>query len=183
MNAGIVGAALGVALSAGCAGARIDVTAERARYPLSMSGVVRDNTGRLHDRHSLEKVGTLQAGRTRVGILYSAVTLPSSYDISDDVNAQVAAARGEAVVGLTVAVEGGCDALNMFPLLNALPIWPGCVPVSITGDIVRRKPRLPAAPAPAPGTPPAVPALAPETPAAPAILPPQPALPAPSEAQ
>jgi hypothetical protein len=45
----------------------------------------------------------------------------------------------EAVVGLTVSIAGGCGWLNGFPILNALPVWPGCVPVRLTGDIVRRR--------------------------------------------
>ena len=41
------------------------------------------------------------------------------------INAQVAAAGGEAVVGLTISVGDGCGWLNGFPILNALPVWPG----------------------------------------------------------
>jgi len=53
---------------------------------------------------------------------------------------------GEAVVGLTVTVSDACDVLNVFPILNIIPLWPGCVPVTITGDIVRRRPVAAAAP-------------------------------------
>ena len=52
---------------------------------------------------------------------------------------EIAAAGGEAVVGLTVSVGDGCGWLNGFPIGNALPFWPGCVPVRLTGDIVRRR--------------------------------------------
>jgi hypothetical protein len=129
-------AALGV-LVVGCAGARVQVTAATSSYPLSMSGGVRDLDGKLYARPSLKKVGDFYVEKTRVGILYSAVT-PRSFDISDDVNAQVAGVKGEAVINLEVTVSEGCATLNGMPVLNALPIWPGCIPVIITGDIVRR---------------------------------------------
>lgn len=128
-----------VAAAAGCAGARVEVTAERSRYAISMSELVRDQTGRLHDRSSLEKVGDFKSGGTRIGFFYSLLTIPWTLDVSDDVNAQVSAAGGEAIVRAAVTVAGSCDVLNSFPFLNALPLWPGCVPVTVTGDIVRRK--------------------------------------------
>jgi hypothetical protein len=133
-------AALVVALFAGCAGARVSVTAERARYPISFSGSVRDANGELRPRSSLVKVGELAASQTRMGFFYSGATPRSSYDISDEVNAQVEAAHGEAVVYLTITVSDSCNVLNAFPVLNALPFWPGCVPLDVTGEIVRRRP-------------------------------------------
>ncbi len=122
----------------GCAGARVRVTAERARYPLSLSTGVRDSQGRLYDDRTLVKVGTLDVQETTFGILYSAAALPPTRDFSDDINRQVAAAGGEAVVDLQIGLGGGCGWLNGFPILNALPLWPGCVAVRLTGDIVRR---------------------------------------------
>jgi len=77
---------------------------------------------------------------------------PRTWDISEEVNRQVEAVGGEAVVNFAVETSNGCDVLNMFPIFNVLPIWPGCVPVTIYGDIVRRAPPVPmwiASPAPA----------------------------------
>jgi hypothetical protein len=128
------------AFGVGCAGARVNVTADRARYPISFSGSVRDASGELRLRPSLVKVADLSIDGTRVGLLYSGVTPRSTCDISDEVNAQVAAAGGEAVVFLTITASDGCNVLNGMPVLNALPIWPGCVPLAITGEIVRRRP-------------------------------------------
>jgi hypothetical protein len=146
-----------VLAAGGCAGASVEVTAERARYPVSMSGLVRDGTGVIHGPWSLQRVGMLRTEATRFGFLYSTATAQPRYDISDEVNAQVAAARGEAVVNLSVTVSARCGKLNMFPFLGILPFWPGCVPVSIMGDIVRRWP----APAPAPTLAPPAPPSAP----------------------
>jgi hypothetical protein len=134
-----LGLLLAGVLAAGCAGARIDVTANRARYPMSLSPVVRDASGRLYDARTLVKVGWLDVRKTTVGFAYAALTVPSSRDFSDEINAQVAAAGGEAVVGLSIESGTGCDFINVFPILNALPVWPGCVPVRLTGDIVRRR--------------------------------------------
>jgi hypothetical protein len=131
-------AALGALLACGCAGARVVVSADSARYPVSFSGVVRDRSGHIYDRHALTKVGRFSAERTPVGIFYSAWTLPSTYDISDELNLQVASSCGEAVVNLAISISDACTVLNGFPFLNALPSWPGCIPLTITGDIVRR---------------------------------------------
>ena len=131
--------ALGMLVASGCAGARVEMTADRARYPLSLSPAVRDDNGRLYDARSLVKVGWLDVRKTTPGFIYSALTVPPTRDFSDEINAQVAAAGGEAVVGLTISIGGGCGWLNGLPILNALPIWPGCVPVRLTGDIVRRR--------------------------------------------
>lgn len=51
----------------------------------------------------------------------------------------VTAAQGEAIINLSVTVSEGCALLNSFPVLNVLPIWPGCVPITIEGEIVRSR--------------------------------------------
>jgi hypothetical protein len=129
----------GALLASGCAGARVQVTADRAHYPLSLSSVVRDGNGRIYGARSLVKVGWLDVRKTTPGLAYSALTIPATRDFSDEINAQIAAAGGEAVVGLALSVRGSCGWLNGFPILNALPFWPGCVPVRLTGDIVKRR--------------------------------------------
>jgi len=131
--------AFGILALSGCAGARVNVTADRARYPLSFSPVVRDASGRPYDARGWVKVGWLDVRKTTPGFVYSALTVPPTRDFSEEINAQVAAAGGEAVVDLSVTIGGGCGWLNGFPILNALPVWPGCVPVRLTGDIVRRR--------------------------------------------
>lgn len=124
----------------GCAGSRVNVTAVRSRYPISLSPKLRDSSGALYDDNSLSRTGRFLAGRTTVGFFYSGLGVPPTYDISDQVNAQVRAASGEGVTNLTVTISGSCAVLNGFPLLNILPVWPGCLPLSISGDIVRRRP-------------------------------------------
>lgn len=60
-------AALG---GSGCAGARVNVTADHARYPLSLSSVVRDANGRPYDARTLIKVGWLDVRKTTPGFLF-----------------------------------------------------------------------------------------------------------------
>ncbi len=125
--------------AAGCAGARVNVTAERAQYPISLSDAVRDPSGALYAPQSLQRVGDFSLEASRMGVFYSLWTPRANLDISDAVNVQVAAAKGEAVIRLSVTVSDSCAVLNAMPVLNVLPLWPGCVPVSISGQIVRRK--------------------------------------------
>jgi hypothetical protein len=129
-----------LATSVGCAGARVSITADTAKYPISFSGAVRDRGGVLYAGPTLQKVGAFAAERTSVGLLYSTVSLPGTWDVSEEINRQVQAAGGEAVINFRLAVTSSCTALNAFPLLNALPIWPGCSPLEATGDIVVRAP-------------------------------------------
>jgi hypothetical protein len=141
---------LGVLL-VGCAGANVQVTAPSALYPISMSDTVRDDSGTLLDVHSMKIVSGFHLEATRVGILYSGVMPHGTLDISDAVNAQVSAAQGDAVVRLSVTVEDSCNVLNTLPVLNAIPFWPGCVPVVLDGLIIRRRPpSQPALPSTAP---------------------------------
>jgi hypothetical protein len=135
-------------LVAGCAGANVDVTARGAAYPISMSGSVRDNDGTLLDMRSMKIVSGFHLETTRIGILYSGVTPRSTLDISDAVNEQVSAAQGEAIIRLSVTVDERCDVLNSLPVLNAIPVWPGCVPVILDGLIVKRRPPSPPPPQP-----------------------------------
>ncbi|MCA9589896.1 MAG: hypothetical protein KC657_31545 [Myxococcales bacterium] len=129
-------AAIGALLCAsGCAGARTNVVAPNAAYPISMSQGVRDADGRLVARDRLTKLASLESRATAWSMLYSYVPLTPETDISDVVNAQVKAAGGDAVLNLRV-MAGNC-ATQWFFGLNVLPFWPGCLNVRVEGDIVK----------------------------------------------
>jgi hypothetical protein len=130
-------AMVGLGLMAGCAGANVNILANNARFPISMSPVVRDQSGVLLDGQSLARVGEFEASSTKFAILYS-MSSTGTFDISEAVNQQVAAAGGEAIVNFKIRADDGCTLMNTFPILNILPFWPGCIPVTVTGDIVRR---------------------------------------------
>jgi hypothetical protein len=119
----------------GCAGGRTTLVANDARYPISMSPGVRDSDGSLVEKERRETVGTFRDERTAWGMLYSGVKLTPKKDISSQVNRQVATVKGDAVVNLRVRTTH-C-AWNFVPVLNLLPIWPGCTNVHVEGDIVR----------------------------------------------
>ena len=87
----------------------------------------------------MDAVGTFSSSKSSYGMFYSALGASPHYDVSDDVNRQVSSVGGEAIIDATVSVTTDCNALNGFPILNAIPIWPGCVHVLISGAIVRRK--------------------------------------------
>ena len=135
-------------LATGCAGARTVVTADTSRYPISFSQGVRDSTGRLWTAGEMIPVGKLLIDYTATGLGYSYGTIGARRDISNQVNAQVSRAGGEAVVNLWVEVKPNCNFLNGFGLFSWLPFWPGCTPVVIRGDIVKRNPLLMSTPHP-----------------------------------
>lgn len=119
----------------GCAGARTEIVAPHAAVPISLSHAVRAADGALVPAADREVVGTFHDERMAWGLFYSAVKLTPEKDISDEVNAQVARAGGDAVVMLRI--EAHACAASYFAVLNALPVWPGCTKVTIDGDIVR----------------------------------------------
>ena len=86
--------ALVLAVAAGCAGARVTVTAERATYPIPCPIASATTAAAFYERRELQTIGKLQTDATRLGFLYLALTPRSTIDISDAVNAQVAAAEG-----------------------------------------------------------------------------------------
>jgi hypothetical protein len=124
------------AFLSGCAGGRSMVVARDAEYPVSLSRGVRDAQGMLVPAADRSVVGKLHVVQKAWTILWSAVTINPEMDISRQVNAQVAAAQGDAVVHLTLVTKH-CD-LNYFAFpFGLLPIWPSCADVDITGDIVK----------------------------------------------
>lgn len=118
-----------------CAGGRTNIVAPDARYPVSMTAAVRDTDGTLVSKDRKVLVGRMEDERRSWGMVYSAVKLNPKQDISQLVNRQVRASGGDAVVNLQVA-SSHCG-WNFVPLLNLLPVWPGCTIVHLRGDIVR----------------------------------------------
>ena len=130
-------------LATGCAGGHARLSFDSAAYPVSLSPTVPDNDGQILAPERFEVVGVLSVQTKAWAIFYSAVPLQGKRDVSSDINAQVAEHGGEGVVNLRI-VSKQCK-INHAWVINALPIWPGCSDVTLTGDIIRR-----AAPSPAP---------------------------------
>ncbi len=123
---------------AGCAGARPVVKFDTSRYPVSLSGTVMDRNGRFLGPEARTTVGRFSSSKTGVAVGYSHAAM-NKVDFSDEVNRQVAAVNGDAVVNLEVATTDSCMCLNMVWITQALPIFPGCVKVVAEGDIIRAR--------------------------------------------
>lgn len=130
-------AILPVLLLAGCIGARQEIGFADAAVPLSFSGELLDARGQSASGEQLEVVGRLGAKQRGWSLFWTLLPL-KRIDFSGEVNAQVAAAAGEAVINLQIVSQDGCTlSLNQVPLAALLPIFPGCTDVALGGDIVR----------------------------------------------
>lgn len=119
----------------GCAGAHYRVSGDGLGYPVSFSRVVHDADGRpLFLGEALEPVGQFVFRKTSVGFLYGVTG--TTVDLSDDINREVARFHGEAVVSLRMRTEN-CSTSWLFPL-TALPFYPGCQNLAVSGTVVTR---------------------------------------------
>lgn len=125
-----------VAVLGACTGARGTVAFDTLRYPVSSSPFVYAPDGQpLTIGPALQAVGAIDDAVRLWGIFYSWIPLSGTKDISELINAHIAAAGGEGVVNLALHVSN-CG-INYIPVLNWLPIYPGCTYVRVTGTIVR----------------------------------------------
>jgi len=126
-------------LLASCAGAHYRISADRLRYPASLSPVLPDGQGKpLSLDKDLQPLGEFAFTRTSVGFFYSMTG--TAIDLSDDLNREVETRRGEGIVRL--ALRPKLCATSWFFPLTILPIYPGCQNVSVTGTVVTRKPAV-----------------------------------------
>lgn len=135
----------------GCAGARMNIVAPTAEVPVSLSRGVRDAEGSLVPAERRKIVGHIEVKRKAWALVWSLVSLTPERDISDAVNEQVKRVNGDAVINLRIGAAQ-CSS-NFAVFLDALPIWPGCANVTITGDIIQVAGAAPAAPPPVPPPP------------------------------
>ncbi len=132
--AGIVLLALALP-AASCAGGRGELIFDNLDHPASASGYLRDADGRILGQEEVDMVGHVRHKHRFYGMVWGLVGLERTHDASGPINQQVGELRGDGVVNLTVTSKG-CF-LNYFPILSALPFWPGCVDVVVEGDVVR----------------------------------------------
>ena len=86
--------------------------------------------------HELEPLGAFEFSTTQLGFVWSLV--PSkTVEISEQINAAVAAKHGDGVVALSVTNKS-CVSNYLFPL-PILPFWPGCQELTVKGTVVRLK--------------------------------------------
>jgi hypothetical protein len=149
--------ALGLPLVTGCGGGTLAVKAPRAEYPVSFSRGVRDGSGELVPESRRQVVGTFEWSRTKWTMLWKAVRFGSDdVDVSDAVNAQIAAAKGDAIVHFRVDTEACVLTQLLIPMM--VGVIPTCSTTTFHGEIIRVLPAPsaapPSSPSPSPSPPP-----------------------------
>jgi len=122
-----------------CAGARPRVSFESARVPVSMSGIVLGQDGQPLAAKDQLPVGRFSVQKKGWAMAYSHLPL-NSMDFSEELNQQVSAIQGEAVVNLEVSINrSSCLTVGLLQYTELLPFFVGCVDVGLTGDIIRTR--------------------------------------------
>jgi hypothetical protein len=121
-------------LLTGCS-VHTEIVAPTATVPISLSRSVRDASGAIVEPERRETVGHFRVHRDAWAMLYTAVQLDTKTDISRDVNDQVRAAGGDAIVRMSI--HSRPCAFQFVGILNWLPFWPSCLDVVVEGDIIR----------------------------------------------
>lgn len=130
-----IGALILATVGAGCAGGHAHIVAQSATVPVSLSEGVRGPEGDLVPAANQEKVGEFNYDFLAWNMLWDMVPLTGTRDISDEINGQVKAVGGEAIVNLQVTSEN-CNTWNAMTIVS---IFPGCTKAIIKGDIIRRR--------------------------------------------
>jgi hypothetical protein len=113
------------------------LSGDRLNYPVSTTRAIFDSTHAPLSQGQLEEVHRFEWRRTNWTILWSLLDItPDTWDLSDEINALVAAHQGEGVIDLAVDVSN-C-ALSYVPIMTVLPFWPSCANVVVRGAVVRR---------------------------------------------
>jgi len=133
----ILGLAATMLVLVACAGTHYRISADRLKYPTSLSPVLPDGQGKpLYLGEDLQPVGEFSFKRTSVGYLYGMTG--TAIDLSDNLNGEVERRQGEGIVRLSLRAEN-CASSWFFPL-TVLPFYPGCQDLTVTGTVVTRKP-------------------------------------------
>lgn len=134
-------------LLSSCSGAP-EISARRARYPVSLSESVYgpDYEVLSIEEGALDRLGDFSRKRTfyKMGLLVKGYVSDPHWDISSLINREVQQRQGEAVVRLAIDVES-CDftkaGLYFFPLgllAAVVPLIPSCTDVTVRGTVVKR---------------------------------------------
>jgi hypothetical protein len=120
-------------LAAGCGGARTNVRADSAAFPISFSPGLRGPDGALLAAADKQEVGSFQLDYTAWSAVWTLVpVINNDRDISSEVNAQVAKAGGDGIIGMSV--ETVHCFWNFFTVIGLLP---DCANISVRGSIVK----------------------------------------------
>ena len=121
----------------GCAGGRHQLHFDTVEVPVSLSASVLDQSGMIAPRSRQNFKGRFEGEYVGWSILWTFVPM-TRIDLSEDINARVAALGGNAVVRLRAEVDPGAknSFWNKVLWINMLPFWPGTVTVLVDADVV-----------------------------------------------
>jgi hypothetical protein len=122
----------------GCAGGRLTMTANNLQHPVSTTEGLYDPNYKLLGEEDYEKVGNFDFSVSKWSLFWTLIPLSGDPDISDDLNKIIKEKGGDAIINLQVNVSGVAGSIPNF-LASVVPIIPGVVTASITGDVIKVK--------------------------------------------
>lgn len=130
-------------IMASCSGGKGKVRMDSLKYPVSNTAFLYGEQYEvLHRGAELEVVGKFRQVTRLWSTLWGYLKISGTKEVGDSINVKVARARGEGVVNLSVR-SSSCGLNDFYQytwnILNIIPIMPGCVKVTLKGDIVRRR--------------------------------------------
>lgn len=126
-----------ILLMVSCAGSRGSVKFTNVNVNVSASSYLEVNKQNVHLPDKLSLLTRFSYSKRIWGILYTGLTLSSTEEFANELNNTVVQNKADGIVNFTAEVEP-C-AINSVPLLNMLPVFPGCTIFTIKGDVVKRK--------------------------------------------
>ena len=125
-----------VSCSTGCAAGSGTLRFKKLSYPVSMSPVLEDDSGKLLGTYDLEKRGKFKKEVTFTNLIWGLVPTTGSVDLSAEINKKIRGVKGEGIINFSVTAIP-CGSNFIFQLI-IIPFWPGCTRVVVEGTIVRR---------------------------------------------
>lgn len=134
----LIGFALLSLLLFGCAGGSLTMTANNLEHPVSTTQGLYDPNYKLLGEEDYEKVGNFEFSVSRWALFWTLIPLSGNPDISADLNKIIKEKGGDAVINLQINVSGVAGSIPNF-FASIVPIIPGVVTATVTGDVVKVK--------------------------------------------
>jgi hypothetical protein len=133
-----------ICVCAGCSSTGGALTFDSVAYPASMSAFLYDhNSVPVVKGRELRTVHVFELTRTFWSIGYGAFPLTSGEDLSDSINAIVAAHDGVGIINLSITIAPGVVNKIYSMLLyipSALPFVPSAADITLRGEVVKMDP-------------------------------------------
>ena len=118
-----------------CTGARGSIRLDKINKPTSFSALIYLNGEKKVKDKDLVTVGKLEVAKHFWGLVYSYVELSSDENVINEINRQIARHNADGIIDLNISAKQ-CI-INRIIGLNLLPIWPGCMYVTLSGNLVK----------------------------------------------